>query len=419
MKNLLSFFQKKSFCLFWMMAALSILSSCGMDVEVDIVKAQENMNSTKSCWTCQIFTIVFNTGAVIATNAYDAMKNLAWGLLAVGLVIYLCLRTLSLFLSMRVPNLPEYWISITTKLGKGGLVSIFLLSSNYMLELINTIIAPIITIFVRLSFMILNLNFPTRVLTSTTVGSTFTSGPGLPAEIGSQLEDLVYRATVALNIGRALGIRLMTITDFTGFIVGLIITGIFFMLLLFFPMYLIDAFVRIIFFIILLPILLVAWVFSVTEKYFKAAWNMFIGGLAQLLITCVFVALLVSTVEAFTQMRGYNIILNPTYQNTNPDVLREMCRMSVSALSFVVMAFYLYNLSKHLTEISGFLTNSSPKSMVGDFVRRLKQLATAVAMAAVAAAAAAAGAAPVAAVMKRRAIQQATKATQQDKNGGG
>lgn len=146
---------------------------------------------------------------------------------------------------------------------------------------------------------------------------------------------------------------------------------------------------------------------------------MFIGGLAQLLITCVFVALLVSTVEAFTQMRGYNIILNPTYQNTNPDVLREMCRMSVSALSFVVMAFYLYNLSKHLTEISGFLTNSSPKSMVGDFVRRLKQLATAVAMAAVAAAAAAAGAAPVAAVMKRRAIQQATKATQQDKNGGG
>ncbi len=401
------------------MAAVLFLSSCGMDVEVDIVKAQEDMNSTKSCWTCQLFTIVFNTGASIATNAFDSIKNLAWGLLAVGLVIYLCLRTLSLFLSMRLPDLPDYWISITTKLGKGGLVSIFLLSSSHMWELINTIIAPIITVFVRLSFMILNLNFPTRVATSTTVGSTFISGPGLPAEIGAQLEDLVYRSTVALNIGRALGLRMMMLSDFTGFIIGLIIIGIFFMLLLFFPMYLIDALVRIIFVIILFPILLVAWVFSVTEKYFKTAWNMLIGGLAQLFISCVFIALLVSTIEAFTQMRGYNIILNPTYQNTNPDVLREMSRMSISALSFIVMAFYLYNLSKHLTEISGFLTNSSQTSMVGDFTRRLKQLAIAAVAATIAIVAASVGAAPVTAVMKKKALDEAQKAAKSDKNSGG
>lgn len=401
------------------MAAVLFLSSCGMDVEVDIVKAQEDMNSTKSCWTCQLFTIVFNTGASIATNAFDSIKNLAWGLLAVGLVIYLCLRTLSLFLSMRLPDLPNYWISISTKLGKGGLVSIFLLSSSHMWELINTIIAPIITVFVRLSFMILNLNFPTRVATSTTVGSTFISGPGLPAEIGAQLEDLVYRSTVALNIGRALGLRMMMLSDFTGFIIGLIIIGIFFMLLLFFPMYLIDALVRIIFVIILFPILLVAWVFSVTEKYFKTAWNMLIGGLAQLFISCVFIALLVSTIEAFTQMRGYNIILNPTYQNTNPDVLREMSRMSISALSFIVMAFYLYNLSKHLTEISGFLTNSSQTSMVGDFTRRLKQLAIAAVAATIAIVAASVGAAPVTAVMKKKALDEAQKAAKSDKNSGG
>ena len=401
------------------MAAVLFLSSCGMDVEVDIVKAQEDMNSTKSCWTCQLFTIVFNTGASIATNAFDSIKNLAWGLLAVGLVIYLCLRTLSLFLSMRLPDLPDYWISITTKLGKGGLVSIFLLSSSHMWELINTIIAPIITVFVRLSFMILNLNFPTRVATSTTVGSTFISGPGLPAEIGAQLEDLVYRSTVALNIGRALGLRMMMLSDFTGFIIGLIIIGIFFMLLLFFPMYLIDALVRIIFVIILFPILLVAWVFSVTEKYFKTAWNMLIGGLAQLFISCVFIALLVSTIEAFTQMRGYNIILNPTYQDTNPDVLREMSRMSISALSFIVMAFYLYNLSKHLTEISGFLTNSSQTSMVGDFTRRLKQLAIAAVAATIAIVAASVGAAPVTAVMKKKALDEAQKAAKSDKNSGG
>ena len=401
------------------MAAVLFLSSCGMDVEVDIVKAQEDMNSTKSCWTCQLFTIVFNTGASIATNAFDSIKNLAWGLLAVGLVIYLCLRTLSLFLSMRLPDLPDYWISITTKLGKGGLVSIFLLSSSHMWELINTIIAPIITVFVRLSFMILNLNFPTRVATSTTVGSTFISGPGLPAEIGAQLEDLVYRSTVALNIGRALGLRMMMLSDFTGFIISLIIIGIFFMLLLFFPMYLIDALVRIIFVIILFPILLVAWVFSVTEKYFKTAWNMLIGGLAQLFISCVFIALLVSTIEAFTQMRGYNIILNPTYQDTNPDVLREMSRMSISALSFIVMAFYLYNLSKHLTEISGFLTNSSQTSMVGDFTRRLKQLAIAAVAATIAIVAASVGAAPVTAVMKKKALDEAQKAAKSDKNSGG
>ena len=288
-----------------------------------------------------------------------------------------------------------------------------------MWELINTIIAPIITVFVRLSFMILNLNFPTRVATSTTVGSTFISGPGLPAEIGAQLEDLVYRSTVALNIGRALGLRMMMLSDFTGFIISLIIIGIFFMLLLFFPMYLIDALVRIIFVIILFPILLVAWVFSVTEKYFKTAWNMLIGGLAQLFISCVFIALLVSTIEAFTQMRGYNIILNPTYQDTNPDVLREMSRMSISALSFIVMAFYLYNLSKHLTEISGFLTNSSQTSMVGDFTRRLKQLAIAAVAATIAIVAASVGAAPVTAVMKKKALDEAQKAAKSDKNSGG
>ena len=61
------------------MAAVLFLSSCGMDVEVDIVKAQEDMNSTKSCWTCQLFTIVFNTGASIATNAFDSIKNFQGG----------------------------------------------------------------------------------------------------------------------------------------------------------------------------------------------------------------------------------------------------------------------------------------------------------------------------------------------------
>lgn len=412
MKNILKhILNKKVFYVFLILMGCVLLSACEIKIDNDINQTDAEMRSIRGCWSCQVFGTVYKAAGKITELAYENMRSVALNLLAVFLALWIAYKTLSFFMSFRVPNYTEYWVSLTGRIMRAIFAAAILANTQVMMKFVNMIVEPVILLFVYLSMRIIGANDQAfAVGSNVNVGTAFADNPALPAAVGTQLENLIYRIQVALDIGRALGLRMMALSDFTGFFLGIVVLCVFFMLVLFFPYYFIDAILRLGFVVILFPIFVVAWVFPITKDWPYRAWELFFSSLVQILIACIFVALVVSTVEGFTQLRGYNLLLNPIYQDASTDAIRQMTSFSVSGLSFLILCFYMYALSKRTQIIAGFLSGVPATSILTGMVEKAKSVAKAVIYAAIAYAAAAAGAAPVAAAMKKKAKEEAVNA---------
>ena len=412
MKNILKhILNKKVFYVFLILVGCVLLSACEIKTSQSIEDSDAEMRSIRGCWSCQVFSTVYNSAGKVAELAYENMRSVALNFLAVFLALWIAFKTLSFFMSFRVPNYTEYWVSLTGRIMRAIFAAAVLANTQVMMRFINLIVEPVMLLFIYLSMRIIGANDQAfAVGSNVNVGTTFTDNPAFPAVVGNQLENLIYRIQVALDIGRALGLRMLILSDFSGFFLGLVVLGVFFMLVLFFPYYFIDAILRLGFVIILFPFFIVAWVFPKTAKWAFRAWELFFSSLVQILIACIFVALVVSTVEGYTQLRGYNLLLNPIYQDASPDAIRQMTGLSVSGLSFLILCFYMYALSKRTQVIAGFLSDVPATSILAGMVEKAKTVAKAVIYAAIAYAAAAVGAAPVAAAMKKKAQEEAVNA---------
>ena len=415
MKNILKhILNKKVFYVFLILMGCVLLSACQVKIDNDIEKTSAEMRSIRGCWSCQVFGAVYKAAGTVAEAAYENMRSVALNFLAVFLALWIAFKTLSFFMSLRVPNYTEYWVSLTGRIMRAIFAAAILANTQVMMKFINLIVEPVMLLFIYLSMRIIGANDQAfAVGADVNVGTAFADNPAFPAVVGSQLENLIYRIQVALDIGRGLGLRMIAFADLPGFLLGFVIVGVFFMLIFFFPYYFIDAILRLGFVIILFPIFVVAWVFDYptpNASWPLRAWEILFSSMVQILIACIFVALVVSTVEGFTQLRGYNLLLNPIYQDASPYATQQMTRLSVSGLSFLILCFYMYALSKRTQIIAGFLTDVPATSIMAGMVEKAKSVAKAIVYAAIAYAAAAAGAAPVAAAMKKKAQEEAMNA---------
>lgn len=412
MENILKrILNKKVLCVCFILMGCVLLSACNIEVNNDITETEAEMRSIRGCWACQFFSTTYSSAGKVAELAYENMRSVALNLLAVFLALWIAFRTLSFFMSFRVPNYTEYWVSLTGRIMRAIFAAAVLANTQVLMKFINLIVEPVILIFIQLSMRIIGANDQAFAVGSNiNVGTNFTDNPAFPAAVGTQLENLIYRIQVALSIGRSLGWRMMVDTDFSGFFLGLFVLGIFFLLVIFFPYYFIDAILRLGFVVILFPLFVVAWVFPKTATWALRAWQLFFSALIQILIACIFVALAVSTIEGFTQLRGYNLILNPVYQDANPDAIRQMTNLSVSGFSFFILCFYIWGLAKRTQIIAGFLSDIPATSILAGMVEKAKSIGKAAIYKSIAVAAAVTGAAPVVAAMNKKAMEEVKNA---------
>ncbi len=415
MKNILNkILNKKMFYVLLTVIGGLLLTACEVDMNGNVHDTDAQMRSIRGCWSCQVFSAVYRGIGTVAESAYEDLRIVSLRMLALILALWIAYKTLSFFMTLNVPNYTEYWVMLTGRIARAMFAAAILFNTQVLMKFVNVIVEPIMLMFIYLSMRIIGANDAAFAVGSNiNVGSRFGYNPAFPAEVGNQLENLIYRIQVALDIGRALGLRMILLADFTGFLLGWVVLAIFFLLVFFFPYYFIDAILRLGFVIILFPIFVVAWVFdypSKKEPWVRRAFDLFMGSMIQILVACIFVALVVSTVEAYTQLRGYHLMLNPVYQDANPQAVQQMTRMSISGLSFLILCVYMYGLSKRTQTIAGFLSGVAATSILAGMVEKAKSVIKAAIYAAIAAAAAAAGAAPVAAAMKKRAQQEAMNA---------
>ncbi len=389
---------------------LLFLAACDMSTNMDLEDVHERMNTPEGCFVCYYFRVIYNMLARLSGGIYPVMCNSALSVLALGFFGWILWHVLGLITSMREPNIAQFWVQFFQKFFKVGFVAILIASKERVLEVIDSVMVPIALLFISLGRSIIDSNWISVVSTNRVFTSGIQSGPGFSSDVGLQLENLIYRVTIALNSGRVLGLRMMLSDDFANFWLGLMTVVIFFLMTLFFPFYLLDGLIRLAFVFMLLPFFLVAWCFKFSASYFTKAWAIFLGAFAQILAACVFVSLCIATFEGFVSIRGFGHLLSPTVQNIDRILYNDAGRMSLSFLSFVLVAFYMYDLSKRITSVTAYFTGAPSSSIMAGAIERVKQAAKAIALTAVAVTASAVGLAPVAQVAADQAKDSAKKA---------
>lgn len=402
----LSFCYQKAIPLF----GLLLLVACKANPTKDLEETQKIFNSPEGCFSCQFFKIIYNTSAKLSAKAYDKMCDAALSLLIIGLMIWLIWHVLTLLVTLRQPNLAKFWIDLFQTLFKAGFVSILVTTKERVYEFVNSIMEPIALIFIDLSEKMLAKNWYSGISQTLTINSDFSAGPGFPASIGVAVENLIYRITLALNAGRILGLRLMMGSDFANFWLGFITSFMFLLMALIFPFYLIDGFIRLALVFLLLPIFMVCWVFKWSKHWAIKAWDMFIAAFAQVMIACIFIAIAIAVFEGFIAIRGYGYLVNPTAQNVDIIFQEEANRVSFSFLSFLMISFYLYNLSKNIPPLASHFTGAPAGNIMSKAIDRVKHLAKALALATLAIAATITGLSPVAKVAADQAKKDAEAA---------
>ncbi len=386
---------KSLFCKFYSfilpICGMLILTACDMTTNMDLESTQDQMNSVAGCFSCQFFRVVYNAAAQMASLAYPRLCDIAMSLLAIGLMLWILWHVLQLVTSMREPNLAQFWIQLFQMLFKGTFVAILVATKERLFFVVNSFMEPIGMIIIELSNTLLTSNWVSRISLTANLNSSFNSGPGFSAKIGEQLEVLIYRITVALNTGRVFGARLMLGSDFSNFWLGLVMTLIFLLMTLFFPLYLLDSVIRLAFVFTLLPLFLVAWIFKPTEHYLKKAWTMFLSAFLQIMGACIFVAICVSVFEGFISIRGYSHLLSPAAQASSAAFMDDAKTMSFSFLSFMLIAFYMYNLSKRVSIVTSHFTGAPSSNVMNKAIEKAKAVMKAVVLTAVAVAASATG----------------------------
>ena len=206
MKNILKhILNKKVFYVFLILMGCVLLSACEIKIDNDINQTDAEMRSIRGCWSCQVFGTVYKAAGKITELAYENMRSVALNFLAVFLALWIAYKTLSFFMSFRVPNYTEYWVSLTGRIMRAIFAAAILANTQVMMKFVNMIVEPVILLFVYLSMRIIGANDQAfAVGSNVNVGTAFADNPALPAAVGTQLENLIYRIQVALDLRRGL-----------------------------------------------------------------------------------------------------------------------------------------------------------------------------------------------------------------------
>lgn len=117
MKNILKYIlNKKVFYVFLILMGCVLLTACEIKTSQSIEDSDAEMRSIRGCWSCQVFGAVYNGAGKVAELAYENMRSVALNFLAVFLALWIAFKTLSFFMSFRVPNYTEYWVSLTGRI---------------------------------------------------------------------------------------------------------------------------------------------------------------------------------------------------------------------------------------------------------------------------------------------------------------
>lgn len=270
----------------------------------------EDYSDQEHCWGCHIFLLFFDAANKTAGQINAALSDPLGDVINIGVGLFLIVQTLMLFSNVGdAPSPMEYLTKVGGMLVKAGFGWCFLKGGSAMA--FDYIVNPVLTAAAQLSGDILDASggggggctMPSSISSS----KTLPMGTGVRESLKCMIEKIA--SGMAESQAVAQGLRCGAFFWFKVPVlkwyipnplmwgVGMLFGCMFWFISFMFPIAMMDVIFRIGLLVGMLPLFIVAWIFPITSRYAKTAWNIFLHSCMVFAITGVIISMITAMLE--------------------------------------------------------------------------------------------------------------------------
>ncbi len=308
------------FCSVFAYASFNKASAGGMDdmlMETFCDSWQENMrdySGQDNCWSCQIFMLFFDAANATAAKINNALSGPVGKVIIIGVALFVVFNALVFFSSVNdAPNIMEFLTKVGGIILKAGFAYCFLKGGAKLA--FDYIVNPVLASAANLATQILDSMDTNSVPCSMSGDTNGSVGAPIGEGVRSSLECMIKKIAsgMARSQSIAQGLRCgaffwwrlggwplpfeFYIPNPLMWLVGMILGCLFWLISCLFPIAMLDVIFRIGLTVGMLPLFIAAWIFPITQKYAKTAWDIFLHSCLVFAITGVMVCMVVAMVE--------------------------------------------------------------------------------------------------------------------------
>ena len=374
---------------------LGLLLTVGCDSNVPY-NAKMFKASPDNCWPCQMYMQAFKAMDGVLDNSLSIICQNSLVVLELALLFWLLFRVGRIVVSFSMPDMKKELASFITVLFKAMIVALFLNTPDYLYEFFGKIvIQPIGDGFLSMANTVLstpsdigvNFNYNTgikwldemqdlwnKIFNPTGSSSGSVSNSKMFGELAITVQQMVYQIYDALWANVGLGFQLWTMKGWSATIAGIILIGGMFWLVVMMPLSFVDAFVRIGLIIMLLPLLMVGWVFSYPPKVVQKVFHNLFAGFFDILFSCIYITFLISTFRVY-ENQEMPYMFSASAQTTEGGMRTTANEFGTDFVILTMLAWAMVKLSSKIQNFSNYFFEGAEKSSIFDAFNKIKNLA--------------------------------------------
>lgn len=384
---------------------LFLLGGCKTVIpyNAELFRANEN-----NCWPCKMYLQAFQAVNELlegipeqgTVGILPSICENSLAILKLGLIFWLLFKITTLLVSFSMPDMKKEMANFATMFFKAGIVAIFLNNPDFIYDFFGgVVIQPLGKIFLYLSDTVIsspsamgiefdnyNNAFGNMINTiSDWVRGLFGfRGAGSASEMAENLNSrmfgglaesvmrIVFKIYNALWAGVGLGFQLWQQKGWSATIAGLFLIAGMYWLVLVMPLTFVDAFLRIGLVLILLPLLMVGWVFSFPSKdLVKKLFHMVLAGFFDILFACIYVTFLISLFRVYST-EEMPWMFSSAVQTTEGGMRTVASNWGTDFLILLMLTWAMVKLSGKIQDFSGYFFASAGKSSVINIINTFK-----------------------------------------------
>ena len=344
----------------------------------------QTMNGYLSdCYICDFVSMLLRAINTVATQSFDMMGDVGGGpaisLMAIGFALWLGWHIGNYFINYKYPDPMEFM----TELGRCAfrvtfIAAILMLPASIAVDFV---ISPIITMATELILGLVNTdviadiiadnslsgmeNFCGAAMNDSGLSNGMALSPQVLNSILCMVQAVYYEAVKGVVIGegiacnaQSLNLIIFSIPDIGMWLIGVIIFIVFLFIVLTVSFALVDYIVRIGFVLIMLPLLLVAWVFPITRQYTKKGWELFLNSLVALIAMAIALGLILKLL--FSVLGNSEEVDACINEDRMHDLYSIIYTNGFNWILFIVVLFLSVILIKTATAVANHFVSINP-----------------------------------------------------------
>ncbi len=309
--------------------------------------------SDQSCLSCNILTDIYDAVGSQVGVMYGHFTSAAMPVMMVAFSVWLALRLLKFVSSVTESNAGEVWNEIIRKAFVCVLCGTLASSSGMLLYVINSLVFPVYSAFLKLGVDILNTSFTSSLeegfvvfgtqidvkgvnMNCSIEGTILSSAGEFPNSLKNTMRCMIQLVSTYLTIGGDIAIEVMNQggLNLTSKIMGIILYLFFWVVKIGFSFYLVDTIFQMGIIIMLLPLYIVSYAFGPTREWTKKGFVHILASSAFMMCFSVIISLVLVAMVSLIQN-------NPSIFNPE-DLQANMKDISIGFLCLLLIGFLIY-----------------------------------------------------------------------------